>query len=42
MKVKENGRDGVFESVAPMSNVDAGRIERADAHALAIRLKRAK
>ncbi len=40
MKVRENGRDGEFESVAPMSNLDAGRNERADAHALAIRLKR--
>lgn len=40
VKIIANGREGVFESVAPMSNIDAGGVERADAHALAVRLKR--
>ena len=40
IKITESGRDGVFESIAPMTNVDAGGVERADAHALWVRLKR--
>ena len=37
MKVLEGGRDGFFESVARVSNVDAGGVERADVHALTLR-----
>jgi len=40
IKVTGNGRDGKFEAVAPMSNIDAGGVERADAHALALRMKK--
>ena len=39
LKVKEAGRDAVFEAVAPVSNIDAGGVERADVHAMTIRLK---
>lgn len=39
VKVLQGGRGGLFESVAPASNVDAGGVERADVHALTIRLK---
>ena len=37
MKVLEGGRSGRFEAVAPVTNVDAGGIERADVHAMALR-----
>jgi hypothetical protein len=37
VKITESGRNGVFEAIAPMSNVDADGVERADAHALWIR-----
>ena len=37
IKVLESGRRGMFESVARVSNIDAGGVERADVHALAIR-----
>ncbi len=37
LKITESGRNGVFEAIAPMSNVDADGVERADAHALWIR-----
>lgn len=37
VKITEGGRNGVFESIAPTSNVDAGGVERADNHALTIR-----
>jgi hypothetical protein len=37
MKVLASGRSGSFESVAPVSNVDAGGVERADVHAMSIR-----
>ena len=40
LKITEGGRNGVFESVAPMSKIDAGGVERADAHALWVRSKR--
>jgi hypothetical protein len=36
MKVRQGGRHGYFEGVAAVSNVDAGGVERADVHALAI------
>ena len=38
IKVLADGRDGLFESVAPASNIDATGIERADVHALSIRI----
>ena len=39
IKVLEDGRNGFFEAVAPASNRDAGGVERADIHAMTIRLK---
>lgn len=38
LKVLESGRDAVLESVARASNVDASGIERADVHAMTIRV----
>jgi DNA-binding beta-propeller fold protein YncE len=38
IRVTEGGRDGIFESRVSMSNVDEGGVERADAHALSIRV----
>jgi hypothetical protein len=38
LKITEDGRNGVFEAIAPMSNPDAGGVERADGHALWVRL----
>jgi DNA-binding beta-propeller fold protein YncE len=40
LKVTESGRNGVFESVARVSNVDATGVERADVHAMTIRVVR--
>jgi YVTN family beta-propeller protein len=40
LRVLEDGRSARFEAVAPVSNVDADGIERADMHALALRLRR--
>jgi YVTN family beta-propeller protein len=37
IKITAGGRDGVFEAIAPMTNVDAGGVERADGHALWVR-----
>jgi hypothetical protein len=37
LKITAGGRDGVFEAIAPMSNMDADGVERADAHALWVR-----
>ena len=37
IKVTESGRDGLFEAVARVSNLD-GTIERADVHAMTIRI----
>jgi hypothetical protein len=34
LKITGDGRDGIFEAIAPMSNKDAGGVERADAHAI--------
>jgi hypothetical protein len=42
VKVTEGGRNGLVESVATMSNIDAGGVERADAHALWVRSKKGK
>lgn len=39
LKITGGGRDGVFEAVAPVSNIDAGGVERADVHAMTLRLK---
>ena len=39
LKVTESGRNAVFESVAAVSNVDGTGVERADVHALVIRVK---
>jgi DNA-binding beta-propeller fold protein YncE len=39
MKVRAAGRSGAFESITRVTNVDAGGVERADLHALAIRLR---
>ena len=38
VKVTGGGRSGVFEAVAPVSNVDASGVERADVHAMTIRV----
>jgi DNA-binding beta-propeller fold protein YncE len=39
LKVRQGGRSGVFESVAPVSNIDASGVERADVHAMSVRIK---
>ena len=39
IKVKQGGRDGDFEGIARISNIDAAGVERADVHALAVRIK---
>ena len=39
VKVREGGQDGTFEAIARVNNVDAEDVERADVHALSIRLK---
>jgi DNA-binding beta-propeller fold protein YncE len=39
IKVTEGGRNGVFEAVAPVSNRDAGGVQRADVHAMTLRVK---
>ena len=38
MKVLAGGSNGTFESIAPVTNVDAAGVERADVHALALRV----
>lgn len=38
VRVTEAGQNGVFESLARISNVDSANVERADVHALTIRL----
>jgi hypothetical protein len=37
LEVNAGGRDGAFVSLAPVSNVDAAGVERADVHAIAVR-----
>jgi hypothetical protein len=37
LKVLEGGRNAIFESVAPVSNIDSSGVERADVHAMTIR-----
>ena len=39
VKVTQGGRDGIFEAVARVSNIDASGVERADVHAMTIRIK---
>jgi hypothetical protein len=39
IKVLQAGRGGAFEAIAPATNVDQSGTERADVHALTIRLK---
>ena len=39
LKITESGRDAVFEAVARVSNIDETGIERADVHAMTIRIK---
>lgn len=39
VRVVEAGQNGVFESIARVSNLDGANVERADIHALSIRLK---
>jgi len=39
LKVLESGRDARFEGIAPVTNVDSMGIERADVHAMSLRLK---
>ena len=39
LKVTESGRDAIFEALAPVSNIDAGGVQRADVHAMTIRIK---
>jgi DNA-binding beta-propeller fold protein YncE len=39
LKITESGRDAVFEAVARVSNIDGTGIERADVHAMTIRIK---
>jgi DNA-binding beta-propeller fold protein YncE len=39
VKINQGGMSGKFEAIAPISNLDATGIERADVHAITIRLK---
>jgi DNA-binding beta-propeller fold protein YncE len=39
IKVRQGGRGGTFKALAPVTNKDAGGVERADVHALTLRLK---
>ena len=39
LKITESGRSAVFEAVARVSNVDGAGVERADVHAMTIRVK---
>jgi hypothetical protein len=39
IKVLQGGQGGTFKSLASVTNVDDGDVERADVHALTIRLK---
>jgi DNA-binding beta-propeller fold protein YncE len=38
IKVLADGRHGLFESVAPVSNIDSMGVERADVHAMTVRI----
>lgn len=39
VQVRQGGRSGVFLAVVPISNVDAGGVERADPHGIALRMR---
>jgi hypothetical protein len=39
LKVRESGRNATLEAVARVSNIDGLGIERADVHAMTIRIK---
>jgi hypothetical protein len=39
IQVTKNGKNGKLKSVIPIHNIDANRIERADAHGIGVRLK---
>lgn len=39
IKVNKGGKNGKFEAVAQVSNIDAAGVERAGVHAITIRLK---
>jgi hypothetical protein len=39
IEVSKHGAHGVLKSVVPIHNIDAGGIERADAHGIRVRLK---
>lgn len=39
IKVTQSGRNGELESIAPASNIDGTGVQRADVHALTIRIK---
>jgi len=39
LKVTQGGRDGEFEAFAPVSNVDATGVERADVQAMTLRIR---
>jgi hypothetical protein len=38
IQVRQGGEDPVVRAIAPISNIDAGGVQRADAHAIAVRL----
>jgi DNA-binding beta-propeller fold protein YncE len=40
MKIQQGGRGGLFEGLAPVTNLDSAGVERADVHALTIRVLR--
>lgn len=40
VRVKKKGRDGELEAVLPVTNIDSGGVERADVHAMTIRVIR--
>jgi hypothetical protein len=39
IQVTKNGKNGKLKSVIPIHNIDADRVERADAHGIGVRLK---
>jgi hypothetical protein len=39
IRITESGRDGVFEAGARVTNVDATGVERADVHAMTVRVE---
>ena len=39
IEIRKHGAHGVLKSVVPIHNIDAGGIERADAHGIRVRLK---